>query len=84
MFGGVRCLKNPIFVFMRSPVIVVWWYPDPTMKNFDFAKVSLPETSRECLENRPEAKPTRCGTSREVLIGQDIGSCGYNTHSLKK
>lgn len=53
-------------------------------EQYDYIKVSLPETSRECLENRPEAKPNRCGAPRDVLIGDEVGSCGYNTHTLEK
>lgn len=77
----IRCLFAS-FVDERSPIIIVWWYPDPTLDR-DFVKVSLPVATRECLENRPEA-PDRCDASREVLLGKEVGSCGYNTHSFEK
>lgn len=54
------------------------------MDAYDFMKVTLPKTTRECLENRPEAKPNRCDASDEVLIGKEVGSCGYNTHTLER
>ena len=54
------------------------------MDIYDYVKVSLPDTNRACLENRPEAKPNRCGAERDVLLGEQVGSCGYNTHTLEK
>lgn len=54
------------------------------MDIYDYVKVSLPASTRECLENRPEAKPNRCGANSTVLLGDEVGSCGYNTHTLEK
>jgi len=68
----------------KSPIMMVWWYPDPTIDMYDFVHVTLPSSSRECLENRPEPTTNRCEAPREELLGKKIGSCGYNTHSFEK
>ena len=68
----------------QSPIIIVWWYPDPTMDIYEYVRLSLPPTSRECLENRPDPEPDRCEATKESLIGKEVGSCGYNTHSFEK
>ena len=68
----------------QSPIIIVWWYPDPTMDIYDFVHLSLPPASSECLNNRPEPKPDRCEATQETLLGKEVGSCGYNTHAFEK
>ena len=72
-----------LFLGRYSPIIIVWWYPDPMMDAFNFVKVAFPEPSRQCLDNRPEPKPDRCNTTEAALVGKEVGSCGYNTHTLK-
>ena len=55
------------------------------MDIYDFVPVSLPKTTRECLDNRPDLPDgNRCTATIEELHGKQVGSCGYNTHSLEK
>lgn len=72
-----------VIMYISSPIMIVWWYPDPTMDVYDFIQVFLPKATRECLENRADP-PDRCTASPKELQGQKVGACGYNTHSFEK
>jgi hypothetical protein len=81
--GTIHFLSLNDRVPFPSPIIVVWWYPDPLPVVYDFVEITLPKTTRECLDNRPDPAD-RCTASADELHGKQVGSCGYNTHSIEK
>jgi len=71
----------------KSAIILLWWYPDSNIEQYDFWEVKLTGTTRECVNNRampPEGK-SRCDMNHTAneLIGNQVGSCGYQTQTLE-
>ena len=74
----------------RSPVLMYWWYPDPTYQFYlgsssEMQIVQLPPPQQRCIENRvtPEARCSEDGNLTERL-GNPLGACDAEPHSLLK
>lgn len=68
----------------KSAVLMWWWLPDPLYEKFmktdsEFTMVQLPPPSKECVTNRVS---NRCSANYEDRIGNPLGSCDSEAHSL--
>lgn len=72
----------------RSPILLYWWYPDPTYQFYlgseaEMQAVQLPPPRQVCITNRV-TPAQRCGEDEVARMGVEAGSCDSEPHALVK
>eukprot|EP00957_Ditylum_brightwellii_P028674 2165912-Ditylum_brightwellii.AAC.1 len=63
--------------------MIVWYFPDPLLDQFDLIPVTFPRSTTLCEENRGTVAE-KCSSNITIQRGNKEGSCGYIGTPLKK